>query len=91
MFHSGQLNNFSTGLTIVLNVGQDDYVESLAESAGARIVIHPQTRMSFPEDEGILVLPGHATSVGIRKVFTLLSSIFYYTPCASDMPCDMAM
>ena len=40
----------------------------MGEEAGARVVLHPQERMPFPEDEGILAKPGLLTSVGVRKV-----------------------
>ena len=51
-----------------MNVGQDEYIRSVGKQAGAVVVVHDQTRMPFPEDEGILAVPGHVTSVGIRKV-----------------------
>ena len=52
----------------MINVGQHEYIESVGKQAGAVAVVHDQTRMPFPEDEGILAVPGHVTSVGIRKV-----------------------
>lgn len=56
------------GLTLVLNVEQDDYIGDLAESAGVRIVVHSQDKMPFPEDEGVSVSPGQLTSLGLSMV-----------------------
>ena len=53
---------------MIINVNQDEYTEHLGEAAGARVVIHAQNKMPFPEDEGLLVQPGELTSIGIRKV-----------------------
>ena len=56
------------GLKLVVNIDQAEYTDSLGEEAGMRVTIHPQDRMPFPEDDGILVKPGTLTSVGVRKV-----------------------
>ena len=53
---------------MVVNIGQDEYTDLLGEEAGARVVVHPQNRMPFPEDEGFVAKPGKLTSVGLRKV-----------------------
>ena len=54
----------------MLNLHQDEYLENFEDTVGARILVHDQGIMPFPEDEGIIVGPGKATSVGIRKVNT---------------------
>jgi hypothetical protein len=56
------------GLKVIVNINQDEYTELLGEEAGARVVVHPQYRMPFPEDEGFVAKPGKLTSVGMRKV-----------------------
>ncbi|ELU13552.1 hypothetical protein CAPTEDRAFT_146895 [Capitella teleta] len=56
------------GLHMIINIDQDDYVKEVGDTAGIRMVAHPQTRMPFPEDEGITVSPGHSTSIGLRQV-----------------------
>ena len=38
------------------------------DTAGIRLVVHPGTRMPFPEDEGITAGPGVATLLGIKQV-----------------------
>ena len=57
-----------TGLKLVLNSGQDEYVEALSAEAGARVVINSQNQMPFPEDQGFFVKPGYSTSIGMKKV-----------------------
>ena len=56
------------GLQLVLNIGQQDYMSKAGDLAGAVVIIHPQEKMPFPEDEGILVFPGEFTAIGIKKV-----------------------
>ena len=56
------------GFHLLMNVGQHEYITSVGKQAGAVVVVHDQSRMPFPEDEGILAVPGHVTSVQIRKV-----------------------
>lgn len=53
---------------MIINIDQDDYVKEVGDTAGIRMVTHPQTRMPFPEDEGITISPGHSTSIGLRQV-----------------------
>lgn len=55
-----------------LNLGQNEYLNSVTDSAGAVIVVHEQIRMPFPEDEGVYAPPGHLTSIGTRRVNVLL-------------------
>ncbi|KAK2160274.1 hypothetical protein LSH36_137g07058 [Paralvinella palmiformis] len=56
------------GLHVIININQAEYSDVIGDTAGVRMVIHPQNRMPFPEDEGITISPGRATSVGIRQV-----------------------
>ncbi len=60
--------NFGTGLKMIFDIDQSDYIGALAEAAGVRVVVHPQRSMPFPEDEGISVSPGEMTYVGITQV-----------------------
>ncbi len=56
------------GLQVTFNIDQDEYSKDLAQMAGVRVVVHPQERMPFPEDEGLSVPPGTITYVGVRMV-----------------------
>ena len=53
---------------MVLNIMQDEYIESQGAEAGARVVVHDQTRVPFPEDEGSLARTGMLTSIGLQRV-----------------------
>ena len=53
---------------MIMNIRQEDYIPDIGDSAGLRLVIHPQGAMAFPEDEGVTISPGHYTSVAIKKV-----------------------
>ncbi|CAH3149507.1 unnamed protein product [Pocillopora meandrina] len=55
------------GLKLKLFIEQSQYVSELSHTAGARIVIHDQGQMPFPENEGYDVLPSRSTSFAIRK------------------------
>ena len=59
-----------TGLQLILNLNQLEYLEETGDTAGARVVIHQQRTMPFPEDDGIMLLPGKAQALGIRKAST---------------------
>ena len=52
-------------------------MKEVGDTAGLRVVVHPQDRMPFPEDEGITVATGYVTSVGLRQV---LFSVRYPPP-----------
>jgi len=56
------------GLTMTININQHEYLKAAGDTAGAVVVIRPQNQMPFPEDDGIIVSPGHATSVAITQV-----------------------
>jgi len=58
----------AVGLTMTVNVQQYEYVKQAGDTAGIVVVILPQNLMPFPEDDGILISPGHATSIDIVEV-----------------------
>jgi hypothetical protein len=55
---------------VTINIDQDDYIEAGNEAAGARIVIHDQADMPYPEDVGILAKAGMLTSMHVSRVRT---------------------
>ena len=61
-------SSFLAGLQLVLDIEQNEYLPHLTDAAGVRIVVHPQERMPFPQDEGIVAAPATLTSIGIRQV-----------------------
>ena len=66
---------------MILNVRQRDYVPESGDTAAIRLVIHPQDRMPFPEDEGFNISPGFSTSIGIKQVddYTRVAWVVYVT------------
>ena len=56
------------GLTMTINVQQYEYVTQAGDTAGIVVVILPQQQMPFPEDDGVMISPGHATSIAIVQV-----------------------
>ncbi len=57
-----------SALKVTMNIDQDDYIETGNEAAGARIVIHDQADMPYPEDVGILAKTGMLTSIHVSRV-----------------------
>ena len=45
-----------------------EYIPSLTQEAGVRVLLTPQRVIPFPVDEGFTVSPGFSTSVGLRQV-----------------------
>ncbi|XP_020604471.1 amiloride-sensitive sodium channel subunit alpha-like [Orbicella faveolata] len=62
----------SYGLSLELNIEQEQYIGALTPEAGVRIHISNQGEMPFPLDKGLSLAPGYATSIGMRKVGTIL-------------------
>jgi len=62
------------GLSLTININQNEYITETGDIAGAVIVIRPQNQMPFPEDDGIIVSPGHATSIALTQVNETMSS-----------------
>ncbi|CAG5120526.1 unnamed protein product, partial [Candidula unifasciata] len=56
------------GLRLELFLDQRNYVANLATEAGVRVLIHKKGSMPFPEDEGVSVMPGRSTSIGMKQV-----------------------
>ncbi len=57
-----------SGLSLELNIEQDQYIGALTQSTGVRIDISDQGEMPFPLDKGLSLAPGYETSIGMRKV-----------------------
>ena len=56
------------GLELKLFVELGEYVPEIRESLGFRVVVHDQTQVPFPEDQGFNISPGYHSMLGIRKV-----------------------
>lgn len=51
-----------------MDIEQHEYLEATGDTAGVVVVIRSQNQMPFPEDDGVIVSPGHATSIAISQV-----------------------
>ena len=54
---------------MVVNVHQDQYLKTVGEAAGLRLLVTSQNRMPFPEEEGMHVEPGRNTAISVKKVY----------------------
>ncbi|XP_069098634.1 amiloride-sensitive sodium channel subunit gamma-2-like [Pleurodeles waltl] len=59
---------FMYGLHLELFIQQIEYVRDMTHAAGIRLLIHDQSQMPFPEDEGVNIPPGAETEIGMMKV-----------------------
>jgi hypothetical protein len=60
-----------TGLELLLNIAQDDYVPDVGVVAGVRVSIHEQNEMPFPDELGFTAMPGYATVASVTQVTQL--------------------
>ena len=67
----------SVGLTLELNIEQDEYLDSFTPEAGVRVDITRQGNMPFPLERGLSLPPGFASAIGLRKVNGLGSECFF--------------
>ncbi|KAK7503193.1 hypothetical protein BaRGS_00005458, partial [Batillaria attramentaria] len=54
-------------LSLLLNAEAEEYLQQ-SQVVGFKIVVHPHDAMPFPEDEGLIVSPGFATSIAVSKL-----------------------
>ena len=60
-------------------MNQNEYIPSISQEAGVRVLLTPQRNIPFPVDEGFTVSPGFSTSIGLRQV-CFASAFFIYWP-----------
>ena len=58
-----------SGLTLIANIQQHQYVAEVGATAGLIVLVQPQNLMPFPEDRGKLVNPGYQTEIAFTQVF----------------------
>nr|XP_054755597.1 amiloride-sensitive sodium channel subunit gamma-like [Lytechinus pictus] len=75
---TGALN----GLHLTLWVEDDEYMGFLSPYRGAKVTIHPQNILPLPEDEGINVATGMATSIGLRE--EVVKRLHEMTSCVEE-------
>ncbi|KAK3722842.1 hypothetical protein QZH41_007800 [Actinostola sp. cb2023] len=62
------LKHYISGLTIEMDIEQQEYIDQLTQNAGAVVLISVRGKMPFPYEEGLSLAPGFATSMGLRLV-----------------------
>ena len=62
------VNVIRIGLSLVVNIQQDQYTSDVGNTAGVVVLALPQNLMPFPEDHGVLVSPGYDTEVALSLV-----------------------
>jgi acid-sensing ion channel 5 len=55
------------GLTLLININQDDYSETPKRDAGIKILLHPQDEPPHPERFGVAASPGTNMYIGFKK------------------------
>lgn len=55
------------GLSLMLNIEQDEYLVPLRADAGIKISIHSQDQPPAPDDIGVAIPPGRNAFIGIRQ------------------------
>lgn len=58
----------ATGLKLILDISQQDYIPYLSSAAGARLMLHQQKSFPFLKDQGIYAMAGTETSIGVLVV-----------------------
>ena len=56
------------GLTLELYIEHGEYIADLSPDAGVKLVVHNQSYMPFPEDDGFVIAPGTKTAIGLTLV-----------------------
>ncbi|XP_074628720.1 epithelial sodium channel subunit alpha-like isoform X4 [Acropora palmata] len=78
----------SHGLSLELNVEQDEYIGLMTPEAGIRMDISTQGEMPFPMEKGISISPGYATMIGLRKEILVREDPFDRQLCLKDLKKD---
>ncbi|XP_038073461.1 amiloride-sensitive sodium channel subunit beta-like [Patiria miniata] len=67
--HTTSKSGAKYGLHLTLFIEQPEYVGIFSPESGVRLTVHGQRTMPLPEDNGITIAAGLATSIGIRQDF----------------------
>ncbi|XP_078380361.1 epithelial sodium channel subunit alpha-like [Oculina patagonica] len=81
---SSHITGPTGGLKLNLFIEQSQYIPELSDTAGARVVIHDQGQIPFPNNEGYSVLPSRSTAFGIRRSLIERADPFGNGSCVSD-------
>ena len=65
--HFAESTGTRSGLSLLINIHQSEYVSSDNFDAGVKVAVHPQTEPPLPDDIGIGVPPGRNAFIGLRQ------------------------
>ncbi|XP_072040593.1 acid-sensing ion channel 2-like [Amphiura filiformis] len=71
------------GLTLTLDIKQDDHIAGESQGAGIKVVLHPHGEQPLMKEAGFAVSPGFETLVGIKHIKSK-SKPHPYTPNCTD-------
>ncbi|CAH3139010.1 unnamed protein product [Pocillopora meandrina] len=71
------------GLTLEIDIEQDQYISQLSQESGVRVSIGGQGEMPFPYEQGISASPGYSTAIQLRKVMIKRLDPFRNKSCES--------
>ncbi|XP_072016929.1 acid-sensing ion channel 2-like [Amphiura filiformis] len=72
------------GLTLTLDIDQDEYTAGEFTGAGIKIVLHPQGQRPLMKETGFVVSPGFETLVSIKHKKSLSQPHPYSSNCTKD-------
>ncbi|XP_078360038.1 acid-sensing ion channel 2-like [Oculina patagonica] len=78
----------SHGLTLELNIEQEQYIDLLSPEAGIKMDISTQGEMPFPLQRGVSLPPGYATMIGLRKEVIKRKDPFENERCLKTVSTD---
>ena len=56
------------GLHLSINVGQQEYMDISSNLAGVVVLVHSQDVIPFPEDDGVFLIPGEFSLIGLKML-----------------------
>ena len=56
------------GLHLSINVGQHEYMDISSNLAGVVVLVHSQDVIPFPEDDGVFLIPGEFSLIGLKML-----------------------
>ena len=65
--HFAESTGTRSGLSLLLNIHQSEYVSSDNFDAGVKVAVHPQTEPPLPDDIGVGVPPGRNAFISLRQ------------------------
>ncbi|KAK3083686.1 hypothetical protein FSP39_001469 [Pinctada imbricata] len=55
-----------SGLSVILYMEGEEYLEGISQGYGARVVVHEQDSFPFPADRGLYLSPSYESHIGVK-------------------------